>query len=149
MYVEERIYRLKIGAVAEYCRNYEELGMKTQLKHLPHMVGYYFTEIGGLNCMVHLWAYDSLDQREKCRAAMSADPDWQEYLKKIRPLMKRQESRIMKCAPFFVDFFPARFLVPLPPPRLRAPLDFLVPFLATILLAPSVGLSLAHRNKII
>src|ERR1044071_2196788 len=51
--------------------------------------------------------------------------------------------------PFFVDFFPARFLVPLPPPRLRAPLDFLVPFLATILLAPSVGLSLAHRNKII
>ena len=34
---------------------------------------------------------------------MSADPDWQEYLKKIRPLMKRQESRVMKCAPFFVD----------------------------------------------
>src|ERR1044071_4519031 len=51
--------------------------------------------------------------------------------------------------PFFVDFFPPRFLVPLPPPPLRAPLDFLVPFLATILLAPSVGLSLAHRNKII
>jgi len=81
MYVEERIYRLTIGAVAEYCRNYEELGMKTQLKHLPHMVGYYFTEIGGLNCTVHLWAYDSLDQREKCRAAMQADPQWKEYLK--------------------------------------------------------------------
>ena len=49
MYVEERMYRLKIGAVAEYCKNYEELGMKVQLKHLPHMVGYYFTEVGGLN----------------------------------------------------------------------------------------------------
>ena len=49
MYVEERVYRLKIGAVAEYCKNYEENGMKIQLKHLPHMVGYYFTEVGGLN----------------------------------------------------------------------------------------------------
>ena len=88
MYVEERIYRLKIGAVAEYCKNYEENGMKVQLKHLPHMVGYYFTEVGGLNTMVHLWAYDSLDQRDKCRAAMQADPEWKKYLEKSRPLME-------------------------------------------------------------
>jgi hypothetical protein len=103
MFVEERIYRLKIGAVAEYCKTYEELGMHVQLRHLPHMVGYYFTEVGGLNTMVHLWAYDSLDQREKCRAAMQADPDWQKYLAKSRPLMETQETRIMKAAPFFLD----------------------------------------------
>jgi NIPSNAP len=103
MYVEERIYRLKIGAVPEYCRNYEQFGMAVQLRHLPHMVGYYVTEVGGLNSMVHLWAYDSLDQREKCRAAMQADPDWQAYLVKSRPLMESQESRIMKAAPFFLD----------------------------------------------
>jgi hypothetical protein len=103
MYVEERVYRLKIGAVAEYCKNYEELGMKVQLKHLPHMVGYYVTEVGGLNTMVHLWAYDSLDQRDKCRAAMQADSEWQKYLAKSRPLMETQETRIMKCAPFFLE----------------------------------------------
>ena len=65
--------------------------------------------------------------------------------------------------PFFVDFLaaladffapprdadlPALFFVPLPPP-LRVPLDFLLPFLAAISFAPLVGLSLAHRNKII
>jgi len=52
-------------------------------------------------------------------------------------------------AAFFVDFFApprrldfaALFFVPLRPP-LRAPLDFLVPFLAAISLAPFVGLSL-------
>jgi len=103
MYVEERVYRLKIGAVAEYCKNYEELGMKVQLKHLPHMVGYYVTEVGGLNMVVHLWAYESLDQRDKCRAAMQADPEWQKYLAKSRPLMETQETRIMKCAPFFLE----------------------------------------------
>ena len=34
--------------------------------------------------VVHLWAYDSLDQRDKCRAAMQADPEWQAYLVKNR-----------------------------------------------------------------
>lgn len=103
MYVEERMYRLKVGTAAEYLRYYETEGMKVQLKHLPHMVGYYFTEVGTLNMIVHLWAYDSLDQRDKCRAAMSADPAWQAYLAKIRPLMETQDTRIMKCAPFFVE----------------------------------------------
>ena len=103
MYIEERMYRLKAGAAAEFLKIYENEGMKVQLKHLPHMVGYYVTEVGTLNMIVHMWAYESLDQRERCRAAMSADPDWQAYVAKIRPLMERQETRIMKCAPFFVE----------------------------------------------
>jgi hypothetical protein len=103
MFVEERMYRLKIGAAPEYLKHYENEGLKVQLKHLPHMVGYYFTEVGTLNTIVHLWAYDSLDQRDKCRAAMQADPAWQAYLAKTRPLMETQETRMMKCAPFFVE----------------------------------------------
>ena len=103
MYVEERMYTLHPGTAPEYLKHYQNDGMKVQLRHLPHMVGYYSTEVGTLNMIVHMWAYDSLDQREKCRASMSADPDWQAYLGKIRPLMRRQESRIMKCAPFFVE----------------------------------------------
>jgi hypothetical protein len=90
MYVEERMYTLKTGSVPEYLKHYQNDGMKVQRKHLPHMVGYYFTEVGPLNMIVHMWAYESLDQRDKCRAAMSADPEW-------------QETRVMKCAPFFVD----------------------------------------------
>jgi hypothetical protein len=103
MYVEERTYTLQIGKTAEYFKNYEEYGLPVQLKHLPHLVGYYFTEIGELNQVIHLWAYDSLDQREKCRAAMQGDPGWQTYLTKNRPLMVSQESRVMKCAPFFLE----------------------------------------------
>jgi len=78
MYVEERMYTLKAGTAPEYLKYYQNDGMKVQLKHL-------------LNMIVHMWAYESLDQRERCRGAMSADPDW------------RQETRIMKCAPFFVE----------------------------------------------
>jgi hypothetical protein len=103
MYVEERMYLLHPGKGAEYFRNYEEFGMKAQLRHLPHMVGYYLTEAGMQNLVTHMWAYDDLNQREKCRAAMQADPEWQAYLPKIRPLIVTQETRIHKAAPFFVE----------------------------------------------
>ena len=105
MYIEERMYRLKAGAVPEFLKIYETEAMKVQLKHLPHMVGYYMTEVGTLNMVVHLWAYDSLDQREKCRAAMYADPAWTAYLAKTRQFIETQETRIMKCAPFFLERF--------------------------------------------
>jgi len=101
MYVEERIYTMHVGKVAEYFRLYESEGMAVQLRHLPHMVGYYVTEIGPQNLVVHLWGYDDLNQRERCRAAMNADPAWQAYVVKIRPLMITQDTRVMKCAPFF------------------------------------------------
>ena len=103
MYVEERMYTLRAGTAPEYLKHYTEHGMKVQLKHLPHMVGYYFSETGPQNLVVHLWAYDDLNQRERCRAALSADPGWQAYLPKIRPLMITQDTRIHKCAPFFVE----------------------------------------------
>src|SRR5260370_16289325 len=90
MYVEERMYTLKTGSVPEYLKHYQNEGMKVQLKHLPHMVGYYFTEVGTLNMIVHLWGYESLDQRDKCRASMSADPQRPSYVTNIRPLMHRQ-----------------------------------------------------------
>jgi hypothetical protein len=67
-------------------------------------------------------------------------------------------------AAFFVDFLAAFLVDLLAPPRpldfdalffaaflppLRAPLDFLLPFLAAIGFAPLFVLSLAQRNKII
>ena len=103
MYVEERMYTLQVGKAPEYFKHYETEGMAVQLRHLPHMVGYYVTEVGLQNLVVHMWAYDDLNQRERCRAALSADPGWQAYLPKIRPLILTQDTRIMKCAPFFLE----------------------------------------------
>jgi len=103
MYVEECMYLLQVGKAPEYLRHYENEGMKVQLRHLPHLVGYYLTEVGMQNLVTHMWAYDDLNQREKCRAAMQADPQWQAYLPKIRPLIVTQETRIHKAAPFFLE----------------------------------------------
>jgi hypothetical protein len=64
------------------------------------MVGYFMTEIGPLNQVVHMWGYDSLDQRTERRAALGADPAWQAYVAKIRPLIITQESKILLPMPW-------------------------------------------------
>lgn len=103
VYIEERIYVLQFSKVPEYFRLYEAEGLAIQTRHLPHMAGYYFTEVGTQNQVVHLWAYEDLDQRERCRAALMADPAWRAYVAKIAPLIVTQETRLMKCAPFFLE----------------------------------------------
>jgi hypothetical protein len=101
MIVEMRTYTLRAGALAEYFRHYESEGLPIQRRCLPAMVGYYSTEIGPLNQVIHLWAYRSLEERASCRAAMRADPGWAAYLAKIHPLLLGMENKLLNPAPFF------------------------------------------------
>jgi len=101
MFVEERIYTLQPGKVPAFLKLYQEEGLAIQTRILPAMVGYYTTEIGTLNQIVHMWAYEDLKQRADYRAKMQADPGWQAYAPKVQALVQHQETRILVPAPFF------------------------------------------------
>jgi hypothetical protein len=60
MIVEERIYSLHPGQAPEYLRLYEAEGLEIQRAILGRMVGYFSTEVGPLNQIVHMWAYRDL-----------------------------------------------------------------------------------------
>jgi hypothetical protein len=60
MYVEERVYQVRPGCLGEYFSLYEGKGMAAQLRYIKVMLGYYASEIGDLNEVIHLWAHDSL-----------------------------------------------------------------------------------------
>ena len=64
---------------------------------------YGVTETGPLNTYVHVWAYESAADRERRRAAMQADPEWQAFLKLSGEAghLLQQENRILTAAPFF------------------------------------------------
>ena len=100
MFVEIRTYRLKNGAVPAYLKVVEEEGIAIQKAHLGQLVGYFSSEIGPINEIVHIWAFDSLDDRERRRSALMADPAWQAFLPKIRDLIEVAENKIMKPARF-------------------------------------------------
>ena len=101
MIVEQRTYRVKAGSVPAYMRTYQEDGgLELQRKYLGRLIGYFNTEFGPLNEIVHLWAYDDLEDRAKRRAALSADPAWQAYAPKIFQFIETQESKILRPASF-------------------------------------------------
>jgi hypothetical protein len=100
MIVEERTYTVKPGTVQQYYADYDPRGLEIQKRILGNLIGYFHTEIGELNQIVHLWGYDSLAEREKRRAAMAADPDWQAYLRQSPDIIVKMETRILVPAPF-------------------------------------------------
>lgn len=100
MIVEERIYTLHPGQAAEYLRLYEAEGLQIQRAILGRMVGYFSTEVGPLNQIVHLWAYRDLSERTERRARLGADPGWRQYVAKVRPLIVHQENKLLVPARF-------------------------------------------------
>ena len=105
MLVEERTYTTHPGKWREYLTLFESEGLAIQHPILGRMVGYYTTEVGELNQIVHLWAYTDLNERAERRAALLADPGFKTYVAKMLPLLQRQESRILRPAPFFTPLW--------------------------------------------
>jgi hypothetical protein len=95
MIVEQRTYTVKSGAVPAYLDLYVREAMEVQKKHLPQMVGYFSTDIGPLNQIIHMWGYADLNERARCRAALYEDPAWQVVVKKLLEMIEVMETKIL------------------------------------------------------
>ena len=100
MIYEMRTYRMKVGSVPAYLKLVEEGGIEVQKGHLGELVGYFSSEIGPLNEIVHVWAYADLADRAERRARLAVDPRWREFLPKIQSLIETMENKILLPAPF-------------------------------------------------
>ncbi len=100
MIVDMRTYTLKMGKVKAYFTMYEQEGYAIQRKYLGDPIGYFSTEIGNVNQVVHMWKYESLADRDQRRAALSADSGWMAYIQKASEFLITQENVILKSAPF-------------------------------------------------
>jgi NIPSNAP len=98
--VEERIYTLRPGAAPDYLRLYEAEGLEVQRPTLGRLIGYFHTEIGPQNEIVHLWAYRDHAERQERRQRLLAHDRWREYVQKVRPMIVSQQNKILVPAPF-------------------------------------------------
>ena len=96
MIYEMRTYTLKPGMHALVAKNAGEVGRAIRGDDYGKLEGYWITEIGPLNQVMHLWRYEGLDERQRLREALSENEAWTgEYLPLIRPHLVRQDIRLM------------------------------------------------------
>jgi hypothetical protein len=102
MIVDMRTYTMVPGRLKAFLALYEAEGLPVQLRHLGKPIGYFTTEIGTQNQVVHLWGYESMADREQRRNAMEADPAWAAYRQKSAASgnLQYQENKILKSVAF-------------------------------------------------
>lgn len=79
MIVDIRTYTMVPGRLRRFLELYEKEGLPVQVRHQGNPIGYFVTETGPNNQVVHLWKYESMADREVRRAALAKDPDWIAY----------------------------------------------------------------------
>ncbi len=89
MIIEIRTYDLKVGKVQEVVDAFAKvIGYRQELSKL---VGFWQTEIGPLNQIVHVWQYEDTNERARIRAEAAAN-DW--WPPKIAPNVIKQSSEV-------------------------------------------------------
>ncbi|AKC80635.1 NIPSNAP domain containing protein [Xanthomonas arboricola] len=94
MLIEQRVYTLKPGSLLGFLRLYEAEGLALQREVLGNLVGYFTSEVGKLNRVIHLWGYDSFEDRARRRTQLHGDPAWREFLSKAGPLVESQSNEL-------------------------------------------------------
>lgn len=79
MIYEMRTYTLKPTRMGDWLALYKGQGLPVQQEILGKLVGFFTTEFGVVNQVVHIWAYESLDDRAARRAALAKDTRWIEF----------------------------------------------------------------------
>jgi hypothetical protein len=95
MIYDLRTYTLKPGSVPEYEKFFgEALAVREQYSRLG---GFWHTEVGILNQVIHIWPYADMGERERLRVEGGKDPNWPP---KVSHLLETMQSEIFTPLPF-------------------------------------------------
>jgi hypothetical protein len=95
MFVEMRTYTLKPGTTAAFEERFVEgLGARQQFSKLG---GLWRSEVGSLNVVVHMWPYESFEDRERIGQQARKTGKWPP---RTHEFIITQENKIIQPAPF-------------------------------------------------
>ncbi|PWN45094.1 NIPSNAP-domain-containing protein [Ceraceosorus guamensis] len=96
--VEWRTYHLKPGMLLEWETNWRR-GLEARRKFVEPVAAF-FTQIGGLHTVHHLWHYPDLDTRKVTREAAWQVETWNDTVSQTVKLIDKMHAQIMKPLPF-------------------------------------------------
>jgi hypothetical protein len=100
MVYELRTYQLKVGALPKYLEIAKTRLLPILAEYGLKPVGFWYTEIGTLNELVHLWAYTDLNDRGQRWAQWVKDPRRAEILGELSQLILTQSNKILTPTEF-------------------------------------------------
>src|SRR6266550_2687992 len=98
MIYELRTYTVKPGTLGDIVKAASTVSRDIRGDTFGKLEGYWMTEIGPLNQVMHMWSYSSFDERATLRGELAKNPRWTgEYIPLIRPLLVRQDVRLLNA----------------------------------------------------
>ena len=98
MIYELRTCTLKQGSVPDVVKTASTVSRSIRGDEYGKLEGYWTTEIGPLNQVMHLWSYRDLNDRSRLRAELAKNASWiSQYVPLIRPHLLRQDIRLLNA----------------------------------------------------
>jgi hypothetical protein len=102
MIYDMRIYDVKRGSVPECEAAMRDVGLQIRADYGVKLAGWYYMEVGPLNRIVHIWAYDNYAHFESANKGFRSDPRWtNDYMPRVKDLIVKQQTMIMRAGDFF------------------------------------------------
>lgn len=99
MILEHRAYTMQIGLLERFYELQVERGFDAIAPVLDRLIGYFSTVDGPLEQVVHLYAFDSLEDWRERLHGLYGIPELEPYFEKVRPIMLKQENHVLLPAP--------------------------------------------------
>jgi hypothetical protein len=99
---ELRTYTLYVGKMQEAEKLYTELGYPAFEKggQSKKLVGYFKSDVGTINQLVHLWKFDDDNDRRRHWASIYSNEEFMTFARQFRPLCMTQEVKLLLPAPW-------------------------------------------------
>ncbi|PKB59210.1 MAG: NIPSNAP family protein [SAR202 cluster bacterium Casp-Chloro-G2] len=101
MVFDYRQYTFKPGSIPTYMAAVEEVGVPVRKRHGVKLAGWYYSELGDLNQVAHIWAYNDLKHLKEAKDAVASDPEWTgSYVPRVSGLLVAQNTYLMNTSEF-------------------------------------------------
>tara|TARA_Y100000389_G_scaffold70248_1_gene66965 strand:+ start:78 stop:392 length:315 start_codon:yes stop_codon:yes gene_type:complete len=95
MIVEMRTYNIKTARLNDFIKIYDEEIREVHTKILGNQIGFFYSEFGKLNQVIHLYGYDSYEDRSIRRKELSENLAFKNYVKKVADLIVSQDNQVL------------------------------------------------------
>ena len=97
---ELRIYTLYVGKINDAKEIYLKYGWPAIKKYEKNLVKYFIGDLGALNQIIHIWQFENDNNRRDVWNKIYADEEFLKFAVKFRPLVMKQENKLMTAAPW-------------------------------------------------